>query len=118
VARRKRKVNKSQAVRDYLAANPDQTPKEVVSALGVQGIAVKPQYVSAIKSKASRGTVAAAPATDAPSPRRRRGRPRRQETVAASAVEYKNLLEAKSFVRSIGGISEARKVLDAYANLQ
>jgi hypothetical protein len=111
VARRKRKVNKSQAVRDYLAANPDQTPKEVVSALGVQGIAVKPQYVSAIKSKASRGT-------DAPSPRRRRGRPRRQETVAASAVEYKNLLEAKSFVRSIGGISEARKVLDAYANLQ
>jgi hypothetical protein len=48
---KKEKVNKSQAVRDYMAANPQVAPKEVSEALTKQGVKVTPFYVSAIKGK-------------------------------------------------------------------
>jgi hypothetical protein len=49
---KKREVNKSQAVRDYLQANPNASNKDVSTALGKEGIRVSPQHVANIKAKA------------------------------------------------------------------
>ena len=51
----KRSVNKSQAVRDYLAAHPNATNPEVQAALAKKGINITPNYVSIIKGQAKRG---------------------------------------------------------------
>lgn len=44
-------VNKSAAIRDYLAKNANAMPKEIVAALAGNGITVSPQMVSVIKAK-------------------------------------------------------------------
>ena len=44
-------VNKSAAIREYLAGNKDAMPKEIVAALLEKGITVSPQMVSVIKAK-------------------------------------------------------------------
>ena len=43
-------VNKSQAIRDYLKANPKARNQEVVDALAKQGVGVTPNYVNNIKT--------------------------------------------------------------------
>ena len=48
----KEKVNKSQAIRDYLMTNKSAMPKEIVAALKEKGIEVSPNMVSMIKAKA------------------------------------------------------------------
>lgn len=45
------RINKSAAIREYLAKNADAMPKEIVAALSEQGITVSPQMVSVIKAK-------------------------------------------------------------------
>ncbi len=63
---KKSKVNKSQVVRDYLAAHPDAMPKDVRAALAKEGIEVSRVLVSTVKNKvnrASNGNKAARKAT-------------------------------------------------------
>ena len=50
----KQAVNKTQAVRDYLNANPVAVPSEIVAALDERGIKVTPSYVAAIKTQKTR----------------------------------------------------------------
>jgi hypothetical protein len=50
---KKEKVNKSKAVRDFMAANPAAAPKEVSETLTKQGIKVSPNYVSTVKGKSA-----------------------------------------------------------------
>jgi hypothetical protein len=67
---KKPKINKSQAVRDYLAGHPEAMPKEVMEALAKDGIKVSRVHVSTVKSKFKKAspkakraaTVAATPA--------------------------------------------------------
>ena len=40
---------KTQAIRDYVAANPAQGPKDIVAGLKAKGMTVKPGLVSAVK---------------------------------------------------------------------
>ncbi|MFK7769372.1 MAG: hypothetical protein AB8B55_19270 [Mariniblastus sp.] len=47
----KRKVNKSQAIRDYVTANPGSSAKEVVAALAKMKITVSAPTVATVKSK-------------------------------------------------------------------
>lgn len=64
---RSTKINKSQAIRDYKAANPTATPAEMSTALSKQGVKVSPQFVSSVLSDAKRkgkpGPKPAAPAS-------------------------------------------------------
>jgi hypothetical protein len=48
-------VNKSQAIREYLTANPDVKPIDVAKALSEKGIDVSPAFVSQIKLKLKQG---------------------------------------------------------------
>ena len=47
-------VNKSQLIRDYMAANPDASPKAVAEAMSAQGVVVSAQFVSTTKSNAKK----------------------------------------------------------------
>lgn len=48
----KRKVNKSQEIRDYVSSNPDASLKDVVSAMKKKNISVSIATVANVKSKA------------------------------------------------------------------
>lgn len=48
----KKQVNKSQMIRDALAAYPEKSPTEIAAVLKKQGLDLTPQYVSTIKSNA------------------------------------------------------------------
>ncbi len=50
MAKKSASGNKSQAIRDALAAHPDKGPKEIAALLVEQGFKVNAQYVSIIKS--------------------------------------------------------------------
>ena len=52
---KKPKINKSQAVRDYLAGYPDAMPKEVTAALAREGVEVSSVLVSGIRGKLTPG---------------------------------------------------------------
>lgn len=49
--------SKAQAVRDYVAKNPDAEPKEIVEALDSEGFQVDARYVSQIKSRGGKQKV-------------------------------------------------------------
>jgi hypothetical protein len=50
-AKAEKKVNKTKAIHDYLKSNPKARNKEVVEALGKQGIEITANYVAGIKTK-------------------------------------------------------------------
>ena len=88
---------KSEAIREYLAANPGAMPKEVVIALKEKRLKVSAQMVSTLKGKANaRG--------------RRRGR-------AAGNLKVESLIQAKKFIEQLGGIAKAQEALAVLAKL-
>ena len=98
-------VNKSQAIRDYINANPKSKPKEIVEALASQGVAVSPAFVSTLKSNDKRkGRKGPA----------RRGRPAGGSN---SGLGLESLVQAKKFADAMGGVSNAREALSALAKI-
>jgi hypothetical protein len=95
----RRGVNKSQAIRDYLAENPKTPPRQIAAELTERGIKVTPMFVSAIKSK-SRG-------------RRRKTRDDRPHVARNSSVTIDRVILAKRFADSVGGVATARRALEA-----
>jgi hypothetical protein len=115
--------NKSAAIRDYLGANKNAKPREIVTAMKEQGIDVTPQFVSTIKTKFVSG--------GGKSPKRR-GRPRKtaaakksvkrttvkKSSTGASAGKvstgaYDDLVVAKKLADQLGGVDQARAALAA-----
>ena len=114
MAKKKNRVNKSQAIRDYYAANPEAKPLEVAAAMKSKGIVVTAQFVSTIKStskkKSTRGK-SAKRSVGAP-----RG-PRKATLKAAGAISLDSLIKAKQLVDEMGGVEEAREALLALEQL-
>lgn len=106
-AARKRKVNKSQAVRDYLASHPDAGPTEVCKALADKGIKVSPQQVSTIKSSSKKK--AGKKAGKKPG--------RRKQAAAGGRVSVAELVTAKDFADRVGGVANAQELLAALGKL-
>ncbi len=97
---KKSSVNKSQAIRDALEANPDKSPSEIAEVLKADGIVISAQYVSTIKSNAKIKTK-----------RRimvRRGRPPRAAVVGTG---MSTMDAALAFIKSAGGLAQAKNVL-------
>lgn len=111
----KKDLNKSQIVRDYLAAHPDAMPKEVMAALDVQGIKVSRVHVSTIKSKlkkaggAGRKRRAAATTAAAAAPAK--------SAKADGAITLQQIRTVARAVRTMGGYRRAAEVLDAIREL-
>ena len=100
----KRKVNKSQAVRDLLAANPKATTKEIVEAMGAKGLKISPNLVYLLKSKQKR---------------KQRKQKRLQAVAASRAAGLSNPIEAvmqiKSLASHLGGIKNLKRLVDLLA---
>ena len=102
----KRKINKSQKVRDYLAEHPDAGPTAVANALKRYGVSVT--LVSAIKSK---GQTGGRKRRTAKAARRRAVRGRRTRARPTSRMEP--VVAAAELIRVCGGVDEAKTALDA-----
>lgn len=89
----KRRINKSQAIRDDLHTHgTDSAPKDVVARLKARRITVSPAQVSMVKSKL-RGS-------------------------KTKTFSIDSLMEANRFVKRAGGIDAAKAALDVLAKLQ
>jgi len=110
MAKKKSGVNKSQAIRDYVAANPTAKPNEVANALSKEGVSVTPQFVSTVKSMSKRKKGA----------KKRPGRPGRKpgpRKASDKGVSVESLQQAKKMADSMGGVDEAKKALDVLSKL-
>lgn len=110
-------VNKSQTIRDYSNANPDQKPKEIAEALAKKGITVSPQFVSTILStskKKPKTRKAGRPKgrKSATKTVTRRGRPAKKQA-AEGEVSLESLLKVKEVVNEVGGVENVRAALKA-----
>jgi hypothetical protein len=107
---KKPKVNKTQAVRDYLKANPQATPKETAAALTKKGIKITASHVSNIKSqaKAKRRAkkVLAKPVAVVAAPE-----PVVAEKKAADTVTFAQVKAVTQTVQAIGGFARLNELL-------
>jgi hypothetical protein len=87
------KVNKTQAVKEYLKANPKAKNQAVVEALAKKGIAITANYVGNIKATHNR-----------------RGRAARK-VVAKGGVGIPEVKAALTFLKITGGVAAAHKAL-------
>ena len=124
--------NKSQAIRDYYAANPNAKPKEVSAELKKQGVDVTPAFISTIRSTSMKKPKSAKRSVGRPAgsvgrpPGRPAGRPagrppKTAKTASASTgsagLSIDGLIKAKSLVRELGGIDNAMATLAALKKL-
>jgi hypothetical protein len=98
-------VNKSQAVRDFLAGNPRADTKAVVAGLAERGVKVAPTLVYFIKSK-----------------QRQAKRRAKRDRVAASSGQMaarnpvEVVLRVKDLAREVGGIKNLKMLVDLLAD--
>lgn len=126
----KEKVNKSQAVRDYVRANRQATNKEVADALTKKGIEVTANYVATIKTKAKAKRLArkaaapAAPETSAPAAAPAAVKPGDTITIdqikkVAQTVKtiggFARLHEMLAVIKEVGGPKKFKDLLEAMA---
>lgn len=113
----KRRVNKSEAIRELLAKHPNLKPIEAVAMLNRRRIAVSPQLVSQVKSKfKSRGS-------------QRTTRRSVRVSSTSQVRDGKVVIQQEDFVDAIAGahkllealggdVSQAKRVLDALSEGQ
>ncbi|QDU98219.1 hypothetical protein [Lignipirellula cremea] len=116
MAKRKSKsgVNKTAAVKSEFAKNPEARPKEVVAALAEQGVVVTTGYVSTIKSAMKRGDDGAA----APVAGFRKRKAVAGKTVSSTGISLVDLQAARDLASKLGGIEQAKMVLEELKNLR
>ena len=88
--------NKSQAIREYIAANPGAGPNAVAAALQEKGIKVSAAYVSTVKAADKRKGLGG---------------------FVKSGVAWEDLVQGKNFVDRVGGIDQAFSILHALKKL-
>ena len=99
---------KTQAIRDYIAENPDANPKAIVAGLQVRGITVKLGLANNVKySKRSKTQKRRAPIVHAAA-----------RMTTSPAMTFEQLVAVKKLADSLGGADNLRAALDALAQLQ
>lgn len=93
---------KSQAIREYLAANKKAKASEVVTALAEKGISISPAAVYNLKARSSM--------------RKRRRKAEEEGQVVGLSID--GLIAAKKLVDLVGGFEAARDAINALAKLK
>ena len=109
MAKKKTGVNKSQAIRDFMAANPDAAPKDVEAALAKEGIKVTAALVSTVKSNAK--------AKGKPKKAAAKKKVAATKPAASDEISLSALLGAKKLAQQLGGVEAAKKAINALAQL-
>ena len=119
--------NKSQLIREYKDANPDAEPRDIAKALEeTHGLELKANYVSSVlfNQKKKSGKPSG----------KGRGRPKSSKSTAAKAskgakkpapapvandgqVSTAALKKVKKLVQEVGGVGEAREILNVLADI-
>jgi hypothetical protein len=107
MAKRRRKTNLSQAIRDYLDKRPTATPKEIQAALADQGLKVSYSLISQVKYKA--------PQKGKRQRARVNGRGPNRSTIT---VSFELLVAAKALAERMGGVKRAKDALSMLERLQ
>lgn len=94
-------VNKSQAIRDLLEAQPQLKPALIAALLQERGVNVSPQYVSMIKSNLKK---------------RSRRTSRKFDTNAS--ISLQQLVEVRGMIDKVGGVEQMERILDLIRELQ
>lgn len=110
MAKQKLEVNKSEEIRKQLKANPKASAKEVVAALGENGITVLPSQVYFIMGKIS-----------GRKSRRRKAQKVVAEVIAATTVPapssngdaVKTILKVKGWAAEVGGMKQLKALVEA-----
>ncbi len=126
------KLSKTGAIKAALEAHPGIMPKELAIILKEEGWDVSPQRISVIKSTLKKGAypakskaapaanaarpAASAPTTKAASVQKTEATPS-HKTEATDIVSVALLVRAKKLVQELGGVHEARNVLNALSQL-
>lgn len=97
----KQKVNKTAEIKAALAKYPDLSPKQIADKLSARGIKVSAAYVSTTKSDMKRDAKTAKAKSDQPS----------------DLVSVASLVEAKKFADKVGGLNEARQLVEYIGKL-
>jgi uncharacterized protein YneF (UPF0154 family) len=108
-------VNMSDAIRDFIAANPSASRPEIRDTLRTQGVAVSNSLVNAVFMKVKKG--------GGKSAKRGPGRPKAAARAAAPVSSGGNmsaaeLINAKQLVDQLGGIDKVRDALSLLEQLQ
>ena len=107
MAKKKAKVNKSQAIRNFLKSNSKAMPKEIMAGLKKQGVAVSATLVNKVKYQTG--------PTKNGRRKKKRGRPAAAAT--ASSVSFDALVGAKSLADKLGGVDRAKRALSMLERL-
>jgi hypothetical protein len=99
------KVNKSQAVREYLTANPTADSQAVIDAMAAKGVKVAPTLVYYVRSKLGQARRKA---------KRERVAASSRQTGASNPVEL--VLRVKDLAREVGGIANLKQLVDLLAD--
>lgn len=107
-------VNMSDAIRDYISANPSATRPEIRDTLKAQGVPVSNSLVNAVFIKVKKG--------GGKNAKRGPGRPKVAAPTVASTgrsdMSAAELINAKQLVDQLGGISKVRDALSLLEQLQ
>lgn len=98
------KVNRSQAVRDFLTENPSADSKAVIAGLAEKGVRVAPTMVYYVKSKLRQTRLKA---------KRERVAASSRQTALHNPVEV--VLRVKDLAREVGGIANLKLLVDLLA---
>src|SRR5262249_2727105 len=92
-------VNKSEAVREYFAKNPDTKVKDLVAALAATGVDVKPNLVYLIKGKLKG--------------EKHRARAAAATPVANNGSALATIVKVKKVAGEVGGLRTLKALVDA-----
>src|SRR4051794_22291735 len=93
-------INKSQAIRDHMAATPTAGTKDIVAGLAAKGVKVTPALVYLIRSKANKS-------------KRRAKRRRFDESSRGTAVNPVELFQRiRDLGREVGGFKNLKMLVD------
>ncbi len=98
------KVNKSQAVRDFLVRYPKADSKAIIAGLGEKGVKVSPTMVYYVRSKLKQASRRA---------KRERVAESSRQSSARNPVEL--VLRVKDLAREVGGIRHLKQLVDLLA---
>ena len=96
---------RSQAIRDYLAKNPESKVKGVVEGLAAEGTKVSAALVGAIKYAKGKSA-------------RKARRKQVRATAISEGVDLQKLIAVKKLANDFGGLDEVKKIVAALEKLQ